>query len=253
VAKHLGASSAWKAACRIVEDQQFQRTFAHMALSTIENTDALDRLWSGLLSMVQAKRPPGKIDEQELLRCVVSAASQWFSYRRGAQDQWTYSKTKEFGRRLREMLLAKLSNKSPEPIRTEFRQYSYILHARQYAPFPACEQVCRQQPPVCLYRRAVADLIAAGTHSDDWRAADEDDTVAQGGESSPRWDACVRAGYDVIEFPLADWPKATRQAANDAAKRVCLCFGQQMLAADARKLPSRVREITDQLLAEAWK
>jgi len=242
-------SSVRKAAGHIIEDPKFQHTVAHMVLSTIENVDALDRLWPGLLDVVQAKRPP-QIDERELLRWVLIGASEWFSHRRGAQAQWKYAQTKEFANKLRQMLLAKLSNESSEPVRTEFHQYASTLHSRDYSPFPACEQVCQQQPPVCLYRHAVADLIAEGTHAADWNLADKDDTAGRDGEHSPRWGACLRAGYDLIEFPTVEWPEDMQRAGADAARRASLCFAQQMLAADALKPPSKARQITDLLLTE---
>ncbi len=49
---------ACDAARHIVEDQQFQRVFAHSILSTIEDTSALDRVWPNLLSVGTSETSP---------------------------------------------------------------------------------------------------------------------------------------------------------------------------------------------------
>ncbi|HEX9423789.1 MAG TPA: DUF87 domain-containing protein [Pyrinomonadaceae bacterium] len=244
----LKTSTACQVARDIVEDPQFQRTFSHTILSTIEDSDALDRLWPDLLSVVQAKTPP-RIDEQDLLRCVLMHASHWFSHKRGAQAEWTYTQTEELASNLRQMLLAKSSSENSESIRTKFRDYVYTLHARPFSPFPACERVCQQQPPVCLYRYAVADLVAEGRRAAEWHAAEAADAADEGYPQT--WGVCSLAGYDLLESPDGDSADAMRLRAQDALRRVGLCFAQQMLAGDAMKAPQTVRWIVDKLLAEA--
>jgi len=243
---------ACQAAQQIVEDAAFQGTFARTVLSTIEDTGALDRMWGDLLSVIQAKRSP-KSDEQSLLRCTMIRASYWFAGRRGTQVGWSYAQTKIFAEKLHQMLLAKLTAAAnPEPTRSGFQQYARTLHARLYPPFPACELICQQDPPVCLYRYAAADLITVGRHSANWRAADANDNTSQDNRRRQSWEAAQNAGYDLIEFPEADWPnESLKQRVQDAARRSCLCFAQQMLAADVSKIPRTNRIILVKLQKEA--
>jgi hypothetical protein len=238
---------ACDAARHIVEDPQFQRVFAHSILSIVEDASALDRVWPNLLSVVLAKRPR-RLDEQELNRCVMVRAAHWFAGRRGAQAQWTYSETETLESKLRQMLLARLREERPEASREEFREYARSLHARQYPPFLACEQICRQQPAVCLYRYAVADLIGEGRYSAGWQAAEEADATQEGYPQT--WQLCLRAGYDLIEFPAAERPDSARES-QEAVQRTCLCFAQQMLLLDAGRAPATIRWITERLIAEA--
>ena len=140
---------ACEPARQLVESTAFQRTFARTILSTIEDTN----MWADLLAVIEPNCPP-KVEREDYQRCVIVRASQWFAGRRGAQIGWSYAETEEFAAKLGQMLLAKLTNASPEPVRSAFQQDAIKLHARQDNPYPACDRICQQSPPVCLYRYA---------------------------------------------------------------------------------------------------
>ncbi|HYU75630.1 MAG TPA: ATP-binding protein, partial [Ktedonobacteraceae bacterium] len=243
---------ACQVAQQIVEDAAFQATFARTILSTIEDTGALDRMWHDLCSVVQARRPP-RSDEQSLLRCVLIRASYWFADRRGAQAGWSYAQTRMLAEKLYHMLLARLNPTANSDLtRNQFQHYARTLHARHYPPFPACELICQQKPPVCLYRYAVADLITTGKHSAMWRNADANDHSSPDQRRNQCWEVAQNAGYDLIEFPEINWTdEALTQRVGNAARRACLCFAQQMLSGDESKIPRTNRIILMKLQREA--
>jgi len=246
----LSASAACQEARQLVEDAVFQATFARLVLSTIEDTDALDRLWPELLSVVRTKRLP-KSNEPELLRCLLGHATYWFADHRGAQAGWSYAETQELVDKLRKVLLSKLGNENAEPVRSQFQQYARQLHARTYPPFPACERVCQQQPPVCLYRYAVADLVATGRRSGAWLTAVANDAKSQDGRYRETWAVSRMVGSELIEFPEDTWPESSKQKVWEGARRTCLCYVQQALSKDSSKTPRAARSVLEKLLAEA--
>src|SRR5712691_2547903 len=123
------------------------------------------------------------------------------------------------------------------------------LYRRTFDPYPACAIVCGTDPPLCLYRGAVADLVASGRHAMAWREADIADAKSQDNTRHQTWDVCQDAGYDLVEFPDEDIPEAARAAADKSARRACLCFEQQMLAADQLKVPRTTRRILAKVLS----
>jgi hypothetical protein len=62
---------------------------------------------------------------------------------------------------------------------------------------------------------------------------------------------CQDAAYQLIEFPEQDMPDDLRQQVGQAARRVALCVGQQMLAADPSIHPRTKRRVVARLLHEA--
>jgi hypothetical protein len=246
----LSASSACQEARQLVEDPALQATFARLVLSTIEDTEALERLWPELLSVVRAKRLP-KSNEPELLRCLMGHAAYWFADHRGAQAGWTYAETEQLADTLRKVLLSKLANENTGPARSQFQQHARQQHARTYAPFPACERICQQQPPVCLYRYAVADLVATGRHGGAWRTAVANDAKSQDGRYRETWAVSRMVGSELIEFPEDAWPDPVKQKVGDGARRTSLCYAQQALAKDSSKTLGTARKIMEKLLTEA--
>jgi hypothetical protein len=162
---------AHDAAREVSEDPNFRRDFVRLIVSMTEQDDALGRLWNDLRARAQPFRRPG-MDEDVLLRRLMSHASEWFAQHRGGQRGWTYSDTAELGDKLREVLVAKhkaeLAATLPDAKHEDtdwrqalksFRLLMYRLHAREFEPFPGCATICKQEPAVCLYRNAVADLV----------------------------------------------------------------------------------------------
>jgi hypothetical protein len=235
-----------------MEDPVVQRTVARVALSTIEDPDALDRLWSDLVDAVNARRGIS-LDGEKLLRSLCGHAAAWYAERRGAQAGWPYHETAALARLLREALVSKATGttKRDGEARRLFQEHALRLHARAFAPYPACERVCDQQPPVCLYRSAVSDVISSGRYGVAWTDAELRDTTSEQPTRRAIWELSMDAGYEAIEFPEEDWSPEKREQVAAAGRRASLCFSQQMLASDPGKIPRMTRAVIDQLLAEA--
>ena len=62
---------------------------------------------------------------------------------------------------------------------------------------------------------------------------------------------CQDAAFELVEFPDADMSDDAKGSVEAAARRVCLCFEQQMLAADDRKVPRTSRRILARVMTEA--
>lgn len=249
-----GAPEACQVARELVGDAFVQRTLARVVLSSIEDAAALDRLWEDLVTAVRARRPK-HIDEAALLRAISGHGADWYASRRGTQAHWTYESTKGLSDLLRTVLLEKARDSTTvqdDPsARQIFRARFLELHGRTYPPYPVCDVVCDQVPAVCLYRHAVADLVAGGHYHGSWRQADVADAESPEGRRQQTWQVCQDAGYELIEFPEDDWEPDRRDRVTAAARRACLCFQQQMLADDTRKVPRTARRIAAKVMAEA--
>jgi len=238
---------------RLMADEYVQRTLARTVLSTIEEPGALDRMWDDLLGAVRARRPP-RIDHARLLRAFAGHAADWYAQRRGAQGAWSYPDTNTLGDQLRAVLLDKLDGHDAQAtagLRAAFQATARALHVRDFSPYPVCEHVCRQDPPLCLYRAAVADLVATGRYQPSWRAADAADATSPDNRRQQTWQVCQDAAYELTEFPEPGGPAELNDQIIATARRVCLCFEQQMLADDRRKVPRTTRRILARVLTEA--
>jgi hypothetical protein len=235
---------------RMLDDSGLQRTLSRLIQSSMEDPEALERLWPDLVAEVAPHRPAG-VDERSLLCSLAVHASRRLADRRGGQSGWSYAATDAYARALREMLLDRANGAAGAAAAQSHRRVALDLHARTFPPFQACDVVCRQQPPVCLYRHAVADYIASGEQAEAWRRADVADAVSGPDRQQRSWEVALDAAYALIEFPEEDWPEALRRRVSDAARRVALCFSQQMLDRDTLKSPRTTRRITRKLLREA--
>ncbi|HJS28693.1 MAG TPA: helicase HerA-like domain-containing protein, partial [Anaerolineales bacterium] len=182
-----GDQSTWEAARGIAATPAFQRTLARLVLTMIENPQALDRLWPELQAQVQALRQSG-MDESALLGCASAYGAADFALRRGSQAGWSFAAIQVLADRLRDLLVAK-SRATAAAVEIEilgeaFRDYALQLHQRSFDPFPACSQICWQQPLRCLYRYAAADLIVQGDQGQGWKAAAA--ALLAGTEGGPR-------------------------------------------------------------------
>jgi hypothetical protein len=247
------ASQAACAAARsLAEDEYARRTFSRIVLSTFDEPGALDRLWDDLIAVLLARRP-ATVATDDLLRAFAGHGAEWLATRRGAQGSWSYRDTALFRDQLRALLLDKIDNagRKSAGLLGELRQTAHRLHARQFEPYPACGLVCRQEPSLCLYRSAVADLVGGRRFRAGWLEADKNDAGTEDRRRRQTWEICQDAAYELIEFPTADVADEVRAALDAAARRVCLCFEQQMLTDDRRKAPRTVRRILVRDLREA--
>jgi hypothetical protein len=185
---------------------------------------------------------------------VAGHGAEWYASRRGAQAAWSYARTSKLADVLRDVLLDKLMGQDAHArveLRSALRQTAAGLHLRTVAPYPVCDYVCTQDPPLCLYRSAVADVVASGRYQQSWRAADAADALSEDSRRQQTWEVCQDAAYEIAEFPEEGSPEPLTQHIVRTAKRVCLCFEQQMLADDHRKAPRTARRILARVLVEA--
>ena len=231
-----GNEEACAAARRLVEGPGFRRAFARVVLSGIEDATAWPRTWPELLMPIRAEGP-GHVPEADLLRCVLAQAARWWAGRRGDQAGWSYATTEHLEATLRATLLAHADPAADGvPPGTALRDEVRALCARAVDPYPLCARICTQQPPVCTYRHAVADLVEARTFDTAWRDAEAARATGTHPGRRPSWEVCMDAAYQLIEFPDPQWREALRERVGTAARRASLCFGQQMLVRDGRTL-----------------
>ncbi|WP_030455400.1 helicase HerA domain-containing protein [Herbidospora cretacea] len=238
------------AARGLAADEYAQRVLSRLVTSVIDDPGSLDRLWDDLSAAVFARRPSA-VPADDLLRAFAGHGADWLATRRGVQSAWTYTDTAEFRDRLRAVLAARASGRNPAPLVDALRQTAHRLYARRFEPYPACHLVCRQDPPLCLYRSAVADLVAGRRYRPGWLEADHADAASEDKRRRQTWEVCQDAAYELIEFPAEDTPEQSRTALDAAARRVCLCFEQQMLADDDRKAPRTIRRVVARVMGEA--
>ncbi|MFF8352969.1 ATP-binding protein [Streptomyces chartreusis] len=246
------ADAPWacKLARTLMEDPFVQRTVARVVLSTAEHIQALDRMWPELVSVLRARRP-ASVDERTLLIAFAGHAADWYAQRRGGQAMWSYPATNVLATVLRDMLLQKATdNAESTAVRANFQDQMRELHRRDFEPYPDCGRIC-SHAPLCLYRAAAGDLTRSQRYALHWSRAEEADTRDDGGQRRTyTWQAAWSSAYELVELPRSDMQPAERESVTAAAQRAALCFAQQMLANDDRKVPSTARWILDRVLTE---
>jgi hypothetical protein len=243
----IAAGHACASAAAIVEDNAFRRVLARVLLSTVGDPAALDRRWGEVQAVIGARLPP-KLPPREFLPCLAVRAARWFATHRGAQAGWSYAETGKIGVLLRDMLLVKMRGEGAAD-RTEFARAFRAFSARDGLPYPLCEAICPGVPALCLYRTAVADLVARGSFRAAWQEADRADTLSREHRRSATWEVCLEAGYALVEY-VDDVPEAAMPVTREISRKVGLCFAQQMIFDDARRSPKTATRIMQQILVE---
>jgi hypothetical protein len=233
-----------------MSDESVQMALSRTVLSTIDEPGALGRLWDDFVGVIRA-RLPARLAEADALCALAGHGADWLANRRGAQGVWPYTDTERFRAHLQAVLLAKITGDVPEQVLSAFRFTARQLHLRRSEPYPACHLVCTQDPPVCLYRAAVTDMVRAGRHRASWHAADAFDAGSEDKRRRQTWEVCQDAAYELVEFPDPDLPTDVSGDIEIAARRVCMCFEQQMLSEDRTKVPRTSRRILARVIAEA--
>jgi hypothetical protein len=227
-----------------------RRTLARVILSLVEDPASLDRLWPDLLSIVAQE--PGSQDKDiaSLLACLCRHGAQWFCRRRGRQMRWAYGQELELQDALTEVLHSKLAGSAELAGRERLGTLYRALSRRARDPYPGCGVICAERPGLCLYRHAVADVIADQDLQTQWTQADQKDTASQPESSRPEsWQVATKAGYAAIEWTEPTWPDGLKNGVGAAATRASLCFAQQMIWADPGKLPRDARMLIAQITA----
>ncbi|MFF4331373.1 ATP-binding protein [Streptomyces sp. NPDC001272] len=234
----------------LIDDRYVQRTVARLALSTAEHSAALDRLWPEVVGVLRARRTE-PVDEQRLLTAFAGHAADWYAQRRAAQASWPYRDTDALADILRTMLVQKVEGAQDTTVRERFQTQMRELHTRVHDPYPDCDRIC-DQAPLCLYRSAAGDVVASHRYHAQWQRAEDADARTDNGQRRQNtWNTATASSYDMVEQPHAGMPQDERARVAAAARRASLCFAQQMLADDERKVPSTARWITGRLLSEA--
>jgi hypothetical protein len=241
------------AARKIAADPGFTRTFARTVLSAIHAPGSIERSWPDLRSTIDALRIPW-IDPAHLLPPLWIHAARRYAGRLGARAGWSYTETAQLAQTLYQMLMA--DPQSRATVEASFQATAHRLMGKELGPFLACQRLWADLEVACLCRHPVADLVADGTLAAAWRAADAADarsTDAQSSQHTPTqtWEVCQDAADQLIEFPEQDIPDDLRQPVGDAARRVALCFGQQMLANDPSLHQRTKRRVVGRLFREA--
>jgi hypothetical protein len=227
-----------------------QRAVGRLMLSSIDDPNAIDRLWPDVLAVIRARKPP-QTDEQTLVRSLAVHAGAWLADRRGDQAGWTFPDTTRLAKAMQRVMLAQLDGKDQVTTRQQYSRLITQLSKRTISPYQACELICTQQPPVCLYRRDVAELLEHGEQAAAWRQADIYDALSGKGRRQQSWEVALDAAYSLIEFPESDWSPQLRDSVSAGARRTALCFIQQALDKDPLKNARTSRRIIARLLAEA--
>ena len=248
--RSLAADRACDEARMISEKFACRRIFARLILSTLEAPESVDQMWADVISTVQTSRHSAT-EQHMALRCLCFHASEGFVRRRGAQANWTYAHSKGIHELLVDLLWSKAEGRSLEPSRSRLRSEMLRSCHRIADPFPSCSRICRQEPALCLYRDYAADLVESGEIAVPWREADSNDLKSEDGRRRQTWKVSQDAAYLMIQWPEDEWPLEKKQAATEVARRASLCFAQQMLYSDPRKLPRTAKRTMDRLLSEA--
>ena len=116
----------------------------------------------------------------------------------------------------------------------------FDFHSRPVEPFPGCNKICTQNPPVCLYRYAVSDLISSSINfAIEWEDAQKNySSNLEGNEEEyQNWlyktiGVCQRTGEVLV----------TNSKNQDALKRAELCFAQHMLDSELNEIHKKKLE-----------
>jgi hypothetical protein len=153
-------------------------------------------------------------------RCLIARSAFWFAFRRGDQYGWSYNDTMQLAENLYSLLNTKLIEGDSSEAVSLFRATMMRLHNRVVDPFGACGMICKQPGNVCLYRYAVSDLVsdspAVNTIWNDITVPSNENWVSDANK------LCLEVASRVLDI-------GDLKEANEAPKRIGLCFAQQKL------------------------
>ena len=240
--------AACEAARNIVADGRFRQTFARTVVSTVEDSAAYDRLLPDLSLVIARLRQPWINPGALMLPLAVHAARE-FAGRVGARAGSTYAQAEELDQALHSVLI--IEGNSGTDVREGFRLVAMRLLSHGLGPFPACPRLWQDDNYPCRCRVVVAELVASGELRKAWDQADVADAASAYGRRERSWAVCQDAAYQLIEFPEDDWPAEVRERVAGAARRVAICFGQQMMFDSRSRHPRTLRRAMHRLMREA--
>lgn len=237
----VGAAEACEAARRLTEDPTVMRTFARTVLSAVMNPGGPTRTWPEVLAVLAPRMRYGA-DLPATLGRFVRHASRRLADTRGAWAGWAYGDTADVADLVARAIGAHVDGlPTDEPV-AALREKLLALQGGGFGPFQACAGIWGERPGPCLCRWPVAELVGSSDFGGVWVRAREADRAAATGGRPALWDACKDAAYQLVESSDED---------SDAADRTAVCFGQQMLCAEAWSHPGTVDRATADLLVES--
>jgi hypothetical protein len=221
-------------AAQAVASPAFQRHLGRLVLSALDDPDAPGRLWAPLAAIV-APMQTADINAQVLTRCLIDRAATGFALRQGARRDWPYADTLELAGRLGDMLRAASAGADSSPARA-FAERFRTLSRRASDPYLRCGRICTQAERLCLYRDAVADMVASRRYDRSWADAQPlTDGVGRTPQAATTvWWTCQNVADQLLEWTP---PQA------DAVRRTGLCFAQMMLARDAANITPATQDL----------
>jgi adenylate kinase len=233
-AEHGGASC--DAARALVETSAFRQNLNRLFLSVIADDSASDRLWGPIDQSLNSFLTK-QVDRDVMLQCTLARAAGFYSSKRGTQSQWSYQDTNEFAKLL-EAFLSDLANRVPTKGSLDrLRQCYFRLNVMAVPYYSRCQKICDSQPLRCLYRQAVSDVVEAGDFTVIWNASDPFNPASAAATSL----VCTRVANTLVE-------NHPNQAVS--FRRIGLCYGQMMLAANAAVVLPENRDQLVDLLCE---
>jgi len=191
-----------------------------------------------------------------LLASVGAHAAWWYSRDRGRVAQWTYEAVERLALSLTTVFIDKIRSggigSETAAVRGAFLSVMFELHHREFQPYPYCARVC-DQGPLCLYRPAMTKLAGGSRYRRWWLDADIEDARKAPQSRTATWRICRSASYEALESSSGLVDPAARARIVAAARRASLCFQQQMLATDERKVLPTVDSVMQSMLAEPTK
>jgi hypothetical protein len=216
--------SACELARELSEDSDLRRTVARVLLSAMYDSGALSRTAPELMLQVEVRRPRW-VDRRDALNRLTVHAARSTAARLGALSGWSYADTGDFSDGAHNVLAAAVAGLDGADAVESLRGVVRRIQGSGLGPFVGCARIWAGEQDPCLCRHVVADIVATGQFTEAWHDARAASTEER---DSATWDVCQDAAYHAIEFPTDE---ATGEDALSArARRVSLCFGQQMLA-----------------------
>jgi hypothetical protein len=229
--EHGGA--ACDAARALVETPTFRQDLNRLILSVVADDSAADRLWNPIEQSVNSLMP-GQVDRVVMLQCTIARAGDHYASRRGSQANWSYEDTNRFGELLK-TFLSDLAHKAPSKKESldKLRRFYLGLNVMAIPYYSRCLKICASEagePSRCLYRHAVGDVVEGGAFTPFWNGSSPFNEA----KANDTWKVCSSVANILVE-----------NHANQklAFRRIGLCYGQMMLAANGvGLLPAESRD-----------
>lgn len=161
----------------IAETNEFQDVISHYVLSIVEMPQSIIDILPSVLEKARFYYS-GLIESESLTQSMLIHSIDFYLRRMGQNYSWSFAGIVKLKDDLIPIVLESLQivKLNEDQIKlafdqnrlTKFRKLYWELCARNFDPFPACKDVCDQEPtPLCLYRYQIRNLLVnRRLHSD---------------------------------------------------------------------------------------